>query len=251
MNSATNFVLRVLMHLARGADLLDDGVAHHDDLVGERHGLLLRMRDHDEGDVQFALNLFQLDHHRLAQIEIERSQRLVEQQHGRPADQRARQRDALLLAAGKIARPPARERSVSPTISSISQTRRSRAALFHAFHFQAEFDVLEHRAMGKQRKALEHHRGVAQRRRQVGDVLAGDEDLALGRLFEAADHAQRRGLAAAGRPEHGDEFAVLQFGVEIDDRARSARIGLGNVFEDDVELAHVAGRFSPRISRLR
>ena len=92
--------------------------------------------------------------------------------------------------------------------------------------------------MGKQREALKHHRGIAQRRRQVGDVLAGDEDPAFGDFLQTTDHAQGRGLAAARRPKHGDEFAVLDLGIEIDDGARSARIGLGCVFEDDVELAH-------------
>ena len=87
------------MHLARRTDLLDDGVAHDDDLVSERQRFLLRMRDHNEGDVQFTLHLFQFDHHRLAQIEIERSEGLIEQEHGRPADQGARQRHALLLSA--------------------------------------------------------------------------------------------------------------------------------------------------------
>src|SRR5271163_5056361 len=57
------------------------------------------------------------------------------------------------------------------------------------------------------------------RRRQVGDVLIGNEDFSFRHFLEAADHAQRRRLAAAGRPEHGDELAVLQFGAEIDDGA--------------------------------
>jgi hypothetical protein len=35
----------------------------------------------------------------LAQLEVERAERLVEQQHGGAVDERARQRDALLLAA--------------------------------------------------------------------------------------------------------------------------------------------------------
>ena len=99
-------------------------------------------------------------------------------------------------------------------------------ALLHSFHLEAELDVLKNRAMRKQSEALEHHRGVAKRRRQVGDVLSGDEDLAFGHFLEAADHAQRRGLAAAGRAEHGDKFAMLDFGVEVDDRPRAAGKGL-------------------------
>ena len=37
---------------------------------------------------------------------VEVRQRLVEQQQMRPLDQRAGERDALLLAAGELARPP-------------------------------------------------------------------------------------------------------------------------------------------------
>ena len=105
--------------------------------------------------------------------------------------------------------------------------------------------------MGKEREALEHHRGVAQRRRQVGDVFAGDEDLPFGHFLEAADDAQGRGLAAAGRPEHGDEFAVPQFGAEIDDGASPALIGLGYVFEDDVELAHCPAASEVRLAEVK
>ena len=40
--------------------------------------------------------------HLLAQLQVERAERLVEQQHLRPVDDRARERDALALAAGEL-----------------------------------------------------------------------------------------------------------------------------------------------------
>ena len=43
----------------------------------------------------------QLQLHRFAQLQVERRERLVEQQHLGPADQRAGERDALRLAAGE------------------------------------------------------------------------------------------------------------------------------------------------------
>ena len=46
--------------------------------------------------------------HLLAQLQVERAERLVEQQHLGPVDQRARQRDALALAARQLARAGAR-----------------------------------------------------------------------------------------------------------------------------------------------
>ena len=46
----------------------------------------------------------QLELHLLAQLEVERAERLVEQEHARLVDERARERDALLLAAGELRR---------------------------------------------------------------------------------------------------------------------------------------------------
>ncbi len=48
----------------------------------------------------------QLRLHLLAELEVERTERLVEQQHGRTLGQGAGQRDALLLAAGHLGRHP-------------------------------------------------------------------------------------------------------------------------------------------------
>ena len=50
------------------------------------------------------LQRLQLLLHLLAELEIERAERLVEQQHLRPVDQRAGKRDALALAAGELRR---------------------------------------------------------------------------------------------------------------------------------------------------
>ena len=63
------------------------------------------MRDVDERDADLALDPLQLGLHRLPELEVERAERLVEQQRPRVVDQGARQSDALLLAAGHLARP--------------------------------------------------------------------------------------------------------------------------------------------------
>jgi hypothetical protein len=55
----------------------------------------------------------------------------------------------------------------------------------------------------------------------VGDGVdhpVSDPDFAAGQVFEAGDHAQRRGLAAAGRTKQAHEFAIEDFKVEIGDR---------------------------------
>jgi hypothetical protein len=57
--------------------------------------------DEDEGDAE-PLQRLQLLLHLLAQLQVERAQRLVQQQHLGLVDQRARQRHALALAARKL-----------------------------------------------------------------------------------------------------------------------------------------------------
>ena len=73
-----------------------------------------------------ALDPLQLDLHLLAQLQVERAERLVEQQHGRAVDERARERDALLLAAGELARP----RLLAPAqLDELERLRHARADL--------------------------------------------------------------------------------------------------------------------------
>ena len=79
----------------------------------------------------------------LAQLQVERAQRLVEQQHLRVLDQRPRQRDALLLAARELRAAAARSRPLSCTSSSISRDPARISALRPPLLAQAEGDVLE------------------------------------------------------------------------------------------------------------
>jgi hypothetical protein len=64
----------------------------------------------------------QLELHLLAELEVERAERLVEEQHPRVTDDRARERDALLLPTGELLRL----RSLAPARSTSSSTSRTR-----------------------------------------------------------------------------------------------------------------------------
>jgi hypothetical protein len=57
----------------------------------------------------------------------------------------------------------------------------------------------------EERIALEDGVHVAAVWREPDDVAVAEEDRALRRLLETADHAQRRRLAAAGRPQEREE----------------------------------------------
>ena len=100
----------------------------HGDAIAQLERLLLIVGDEDGGDAEVALHapdgLAQLD----ADLGVERAERLVEQQHRRAIRERARDRDALALAARELRgrRPPKPE---SPTSSSSSSRRRRRSSL--------------------------------------------------------------------------------------------------------------------------
>src|SRR5215469_1165385 len=68
-----------LVDVHGGTDLLDPAARHHRHAVAHGKRLLLIMSDVDESDANLFLDLLQLDLHLLAQLEVQRSERLVEQ----------------------------------------------------------------------------------------------------------------------------------------------------------------------------
>ena len=204
---------RPVVDLGGRGELVDPARVHDGDAVGHRHRLLLVVRDHDEGDADVALDPLELDLHGLAQLEVEGAERLVEQQHLRVHDERAGQRDALLHAARELRRlgllAPGEAHELERLVGLLVALLLADLALLEAVG-----DVVEHRHVREQRVGLEHGVDVALVRRDADGRAAVDLDLALRRLVEAGDHAQRGRLAAAGRAEQGEELARAH--VEID-----------------------------------
>ena len=97
-------IVRTVVQLERRADLLDDAVVHDDNAVGHRHRLDLVVGDIDGRRLQPLVQRLDLRAHLHAKLRIEVRQRLVEQEHLRIANDRPAHRDALPLAAGKLAR---------------------------------------------------------------------------------------------------------------------------------------------------
>ena len=104
---------------------------HDDDLVADRHRLVLVVRDVGDGQAEALLQAADLLAHRAAQARVEVRERLVEQQHRRLEDQRARERDALLLAARELARQPLVQADQADACASAARAR-SRACAFAA-----------------------------------------------------------------------------------------------------------------------
>ena len=102
--SATNTRGRPLVEVLAGAELLDPAVVEDGDPVAHHQRLLLVVRHVDHGRAQLPADAQDLQLERLAQLLVERAERLVHEQQPRPEDDRPRERDPLLLAARQLAR---------------------------------------------------------------------------------------------------------------------------------------------------
>ena len=78
---------------------------HHRDHVGHRHRLDLVVGDVDRGRADAVVQRAQLLAHQLAELGIERAERLVHQERLGAADDGAAERHALAVAAGEARRP--------------------------------------------------------------------------------------------------------------------------------------------------
>ena len=160
----------------------------------------------------------------------------------RPPRQRARQRHALLLAAGKLIRLAllhALELDQRHHLGDAGVDSGARQACA----FQPERDVVPHVEMRKQRVVLEHHVDGPLMRQHRRDVAAVEQDAALVRRLETGEHPQQRGLAAAARPQQREELAGPDVERQPVHRAEIAE-RLGDAL--DAEQRHVVSRIGRR-----
>ncbi len=163
----------------------------HGQPVAHRERLLLVVRDVDERDADRLLDVLELDLHLLAQLEVERAERLVQQQHAGPVDERAGERDALALSARELARLAAGER-VEPHERERLDGALAPLGLGDALDAQAVLDVLLHGHVREQRVVLEDRVDVALVRRARGHV-------ARRRAARVRSSAARSRRSCAGR----------------------------------------------------
>lgn len=84
--------------------LKDAAFAHDRHTVRHGHGFVLIVRDVDERHAQLVVKLPDLGTQRMAKVGVQIRKGLVEQEHGGVANHRARQGDALALAARQVRR---------------------------------------------------------------------------------------------------------------------------------------------------
>src|SRR5690349_376369 len=110
---------RLSVDLLWSTDLLNTAFVEDQDAVGEGHRLFLIMGHEHESRTDSPLDKSELGLKALAQLQIQRTQWLVEQQHARLVDQCASDRYALGLAAGKLADRTLGERSQANQIQGL------------------------------------------------------------------------------------------------------------------------------------
>ncbi len=153
--------------------------------------------------------------------------------------ERTGERDALLLPARELLRLALREPGEADELEHLGHAPLE-LVLRHALALEAEGDVVLDRHVREERVALEDRVDVALVGREPDDVLVAEEDPALGRLLEAADHPQRRRLPAAGRPEHREEGAPRDLDRDPVDGDHVVE-PLDDLFEPDVRRRRRVG----------
>ncbi|MNQ83025.1 hypothetical protein D3C85_980950 [compost metagenome] len=183
------------------------------------------MGDEDEGDAGARLNGFQLFAHGLAQLEVQRRKRFVEQQDLGMRRQCTSEGDTLLLTARQLRRlavGKALHLHQGEHLAHPFGHLRFVQDFAHRVGLKAEGQVLGDGHVREQRVMLEHRVDRALEGRAVGDVFAVEQNFAFGREFEPGDHPQERGFAAARRAEKGEELVVANVQVDAFERHRAS-----------------------------
>jgi hypothetical protein len=230
---------RLVVDLERRADLLDQAVLHDDDAVGEPHRLLLVLRHVERGDARGELLLAQELAHREAAVGVERAERFVHEPDRGAAHDGAREPDALLVAAGELARLLLQQLG-QPEPARDGRDGGGALRLRHAAAREREGDVLGDREMGVERVELEDEADVTLGGRARRHVGAGEADRPRARQLEPGHHAQRRRLAAARRSQQHDELALCR--SEVDPLHGARAVGVGLRERGELEEGHASQR---------
>ena len=197
-----------LVDFARRADLQDVPGVENRHPVGDGERFLLVVRDVNGREFELLADAANFRAHLKAEFGIEIGERLVEQQAARPDDERAGERDALLLAAGELI-----GFAVGVGAHAHGLERLAGAApdfvLRHLALLEAERDVLRHGHVRPQRVALKHHSGIPLVRREASDVFVAKNNFPRVGQVETREAAQQRRLAAAARPKEEEKLAGI------------------------------------------
>ena len=190
--------------LRRRRELAERAVDDHADLVRERRGVLVVVRDEERGEGELAQELVQLASHLRLRVRVECRQRLVEEQDGRLPRKSARECDALALTAGERAGPRVGDVRDAEPLEQLVDARLSGVC-----------DVRAHAQVRKERVFLEDEPDATLLGPPVDAFGAVEPDLvvecdaAVGPR-QAGDDPQHRRLARARRPDERNRALDMQ-----------------------------------------
>ena len=160
------------------------------------------MGDVHERRPYFHLDALEFDLHLTTQLQVQRTERLVEQEDLRLVDERSSHRYPLLLPSGQLLGLAASHRR---QLDEFEHRLHGRLHVLDSPPPKTEGDVLEDVQVRKQRIGLEDGVDRSLEGPQAGDVLLADRNRTLGGILEARHHPQGRGLSAAGGAKEGEE----------------------------------------------
>ena len=246
-------VRRMIEHILRGTDLLDETIFHDDDTIAQRHGLGLIVGNVHECSVDVLAQFDELGTHLVAQLGVEVRKRLVHEEHLRMTHDGAADGDALSLSAGK-------RLGLSLQILGDAEDLGCFFDLLVDLRFgnlaqlESERHVFIHGHVRIERVVLEDHRDVAVFRGDVVDESVADVEFTFGDLFQTGDHAQSCGLAAARGADEYNKLFVRDFKRKLLNRNYVLVVDLLDAFECYVchnFLASSGAAFAHRPTRNR
>ena len=211
-------VLRLVINVLRGADLLDLSLVHDHHSVGHGQGLLLVVGDVDEGDAHGLLDALEFDLHILAQTQIQRAQRLVQQKDLGPVHQSTGDGDPLLLAAGQRGdRPLLKALQVDhlqhlqhPLLDLRLRKLDLPAALWVGlWDPKAKGDVFKYIQVGEKGVPLEHGVDGPLMGRNIIDPHAVKKNVPLCGRLKTANDTKCGGFAAPTGTQQREEFLIV------------------------------------------
>ena len=204
---------------------------HEADLVAAL-GLVEVVRGHEERRAALAQVVEEVPQ-ALALARVDARGRLVEEDELRVVHERAREREALLHAAGQRARLHVLQVEQLDVAEQLVHARVG-AGAGDAVDAGEEAEVLLDGEIRVERERLRHVAGLALDALALrADVAAGDDGTAAGRLKEPAQHLDRRRLAGAVRAEKAEDLAARDAQRERVDRAVRAEAACEPVRRDD------------------
>ena len=242
MKLATNGSAGDCDELGRCAALEDPAVDDHADPVGERGGVLEVVGDEDGRQRELAEQLVQLDPHRRLRVGVERRQRLVEQEHAGLERERARERDALALAAGQLADAGRRQvRDLEPLEQLVARARRVR---HRSGRSRARRGAGTARTPGTGSRTLRRSGGTSMPAVVSSQVRSPSVTTPIAGPQQPGDDPQHRRLAGSRRTDERRRGAVGD--GQLDGRVEAAK-GMGEV---DAERHRVRSLTERRVTAL-